>query len=391
MDSRAAHGAYMDYQASTPTDPRVVAAMRPFVEGHGFGNPHAVDHRYGWDAAAAIDEARRQVAEAIKADSDEIVFTSGATEANNLALIGSARAAPPDRREVIVSAIEHKCVLAAARALEADGFKVRLAPVGSDGVVILDSLASMITPGVAVVSIMAVNNETGVRQPVEAVGRLCRAADALFHCDAAQALSTTSIDVDAWSVDLMSLSAHKAYGPKGVGALFVRRTQRQRIKPIFFGGGQEDGLRPGTLPTPLCVGFGAACAILEHDLANDGPRVAALRDRLHDLIVSRLPAVRVNGALENRHHGNLNLHFPGVEGEMLLAAARPRLAAATGSACTSGLPEPSHVLIAMGLSAQAATESIRLSLGRFSTEDDVDAAADALVGAAEEVGLIDKV
>ena len=384
--SGGTHGVYMDYQASTPLDPRVFAAMRPFFESAaGLGNPHAADHAYGWDADSAISTARDQIASLIGSDLDELIFTSGATEANNLALLGAARAAPPSRCEIVVSAIEHKCVLAAGRALADEGFTLRVAPVLPDGVVDLHELARLIGPKTAIVSVMAVNNETGVAQPVAQVGELCRAAGALFHSDAAQALAVERVDVDDWNVDLLSLSAHKAYGPKGIGALYVRRERRPQLRPIMFGGGQEDGLRPGTLPTPLCIGFGAACQILTEERATEIERMRRLRDRLLQQLRAALPDLKVNGTLIERHPGNLNVRVPGIEAELLLAAARPKLAAATGSACTSGTTEPSHVLTAMGLSSAKAIESIRLSFGRFTEEGHVDVAVSALAEAAEEV------
>lgn len=383
------HGVYMDYQASTPLDPRVLDAMRPYLEGQGaYGNPHAAEHGYGWDADAAVTKARTQIAHAIGADPDEILFTSGATEANNLALLGAARAASPERREIVVSAIEHKCILAAARALAEDGFHIHIAPVGADGVVDLNSLATMIGPATAIVAIMAINNEVGSSQPLEEISQLCRDAGALLLCDAAQALAVTTLDVNALGVDMMSLSAHKSYGPKGVGALYLRREQRARVRPIMFGGGQEDGLRPGTLPTPLCVGFGSACALLEAEGQPGWQRIADLRDALAAKLRAALPDLVINGSMIDRHAGNLNVRIPGIDAELLLAAARPRLAAATGSACTSGTPEPSHVLMAMGLSATEAAESVRLSLGRFTDTEQVDAAASAFTVAAEQVGLL---
>lgn len=384
--SERAHGVYMDYQASTPLDPRVFAAMRAYFEGAaGLGNPHAADHAYGWDADAAIERARNQIASLIGADSDEVIFTSGATEANNLALLGAARAALPARREIVVSAIEHKCVLAVGRALVDEGFALRVAPVRPDGMIDVDELARLIGRNTAIVSVMAVNNETGVTQPIAQVGKLCRAAGALLHSDAAQALAVEPIEVDSWNVDLLSLSAHKAYGPKGIGALYVRRERRSQMRPIMFGGGQEDGLRPGTLATPLCVGFGAACQILSGERETEIERTRRLRDRLLDQLRADLPDLEVNGTLISRHPGNLNIRVPGIEAELLLAAARPKLAAATGSACTSGTTEPSHVLIAMGLSGAQAAESVRLSLGRLTRDEDVDAAASALAAAAKEV------
>lgn len=382
----AMHGVYMDYQASSPLDPRVFAAMRPYLEGpRGIGNPHATDHGYGWDADAAVTQARTEIAQAIGADADEIIFTSGATEANNLALLGTARAAPPERRDVIVSAIEHKCVLAAVRVLADEGFRVHVVPVNAAGIIDLDALAARISSSVALVSVMAVNNETGVTQPIAAIGELCRTTGILVHSDAAQALAVSEIDVNAWNVDMLSLSAHKSYGPKGIGALYLRRERRNRIRPIMFGGGQEDGLRPGTLPTPQCVGFGAACSLLGNTRPNERKRIAALRNQMLDRLRTALPDLVVNGTMADRHPGNLNVRVPGIEAELLLAAARPRLAAATGSACTSGLTEPSHVLTAMGLSANEALESIRLSLGRFTEDKDVEMAVSAFVDAAEEV------
>jgi cysteine desulfurase len=384
--SERAHGVYMDYQASTPLDPRVFAAMRAYFEGAaGLGNPHAADHAYGWDADAAINRARNQIASLIGADSDEVIFTSGATEANNLALLGAARAALPARREIVVSAIEHKCVLAVGRALVDEGFALRVAPVRPDGMIDVDELARLIGRNTAIVSVMAVNNETGVTQPIAQVGKLCRAAGVLLHSDAAQALAVEPIEVDSWNVDLLSLSAHKAYGPKGIGALYVRRERRSQMRPIMFGGGQEDGLRPGTLATPLCVGFGAACQILSDERETEIERTRRLRDRLLDQLRADLPDLEVNGTLISRHPGNLNIRVPGIEAELLLAAARPKLAAATGSACTSGTTEPSHVLIAMGLSGAQAAESVRLSLGRLTRDEDVDAAVSALAAAAKEV------
>ncbi len=382
----APHGVYMDYQASAPLDARVLDVMRPYLEGAGsYGNPHAADHGYGWDADAAVADARTMVAEAIGADADEILFTSGATEANNLALLGAARAASPTRRELVVSAVEHKCVLAAARALAEEGYRLHVVPVDSAGVVDLDALAACISESTAIVSVMAINNETGMKQPLRKIGKICRSAGALFHSDAAQALAVSDIDVDDWNVDMLSLSAHKSYGPKGIGALYLRRERRDRIRPIMFGGGQEDGLRPGTLPTPLCVGFGAACELLGQELPRERQRIAALRDQMLARLQQALPDLVVNGTLADRHPGNLNVRVPGLEAELLLAAARPRLAAATGSACTSGMTEPSHVLTAMGLSASEAMESVRLSLGRFTTELDVEEAASAFADAAQEI------
>ena len=262
MGTRGAEsGIYMDYQATTPADPRVVEAMQPYWSMM-YGNPHSADHAYGWSADAAVETARGHIAALIGADADEIVFTSGATEANNIAVLGIARASPPARKRIVVSAIEHKCVLAAARAAADEGFEIITVPVGADGIVDPRAVAAVVDDRTALVSIMAINNEIGTVQPLPEIAALCAAAGAVFHTDAAQALNALPIDVGTLGADLISMSAHKAYGPKGMGALFVRRNLHVRPKPIIHGGGQEGGLRSGTLPTPLCVGFGEACRIL---------------------------------------------------------------------------------------------------------------------------------
>ena len=364
---------YMDYQATTPTDPRVVTAMQPYWS-EIYGNPHSIDHAFGWNADSAVETARAQIATLIGADPDEIIFTSGATEANNLSVLGIARASSRERRRLIVSAIEHKCVLAAAHAAAEEGFEVITAPVGADGMIDLAAIADLIDARVALVSIMAVNNEIGTVQSLDEIAALTNAVGAVFHSDAAQALSVLSINVATLGIDLMSLSAHKAYGPKGVGALYVSRGLRVRPRPIMYGGGQEGGLRAGTLPTPLCVGFGEACRILADERTAEIERIRVLRDRLWTKLREAVPGVKVNGTLALRHPGNLNLRFPRIDASLLLQNLHPHVAASTGSACTSGQPEPSHVLHAMGLSSQDANASVRLSIGRFTTEDDVDQA-----------------
>lgn len=370
----AKDGIYMDYQATTPADPRVVAAMQPYWSAM-YGNPHSADHAFGWSADAAVETARRHVAALIGADPDEIVFTSGATEANNLAVLGIVHASPPARKRIVVSAIEHKCVLAAARAAADEGFEVVTVPVGPKGIVDPDAVAANVDERTALVSVMAVNNEIGTVQPLSEIAALCTAAGAVFHTDAAQALNVLSMDVVTLGADLMSLSAHKAYGPKGIGALFVRRNLHVRPKPIIHGGGQEGGLRSGTLPTPLCVGFGEACRILVDERDRDGRRVRALRDRFLAELLKTVPGLRVNGDQAARHPGNLNLLFPSIDASLLLQNLHPDVAAATGSACTSGQPEPSHVLRAIGLSPEDANASVRFGIGRFTTEHDVDQAA----------------
>jgi cysteine desulfurase len=375
MGTRGAEGGiYMDYQATTPADPRVVEAMQPYWSVM-YGNPHSADHAFGWSADAAVETARGHIAALIGADADEIVFTSGATEANNLAVLGIARASPPARKRIVVSAIEHKCVLAAARAAAVVGFEVITVSVGADGIVDPRAVAAVVDDRTALVSVMAVNNEIGTVQPLSEIAALCAAAGAVFHTDAAQALNALPMDVAALGADLMSLSAHKAYGPKGIGALFVRRNLHVRPKPIIHGGGQEGGMRSGTLPTPLCVGFGEACRILAEEREDDAKRIGALQDRFLAMLLKTVPGLRVNGNRASRHPGNLNLLFPAIDASLLLQNLHPNVAASTGSACTSGQPEPSHVLRAIGLSPDDATASIRFSIGRFTTEYDVDEAA----------------
>ena len=364
---------YMDYQSTTPTDPRVVAAMQPYWS-EIYGNPHSADHAFGWDADAAVETARAQIAALIGADPDEIVFTSGATEANNLAVLGIARASPPERRRIVISAIEHKCILGAARAATDEGFEVITAPVNSDGLVDMDVLSDLIDTRVALVAIMAVNNEVGSIQPLRKVADLCANVGAVFHSDAAQALGVLPIDVTTLGVDLMSISAHKVYGPKGVGALYVRRDIRVRPKPILHGGGQEGGLRAGTLPTPLCIGFGEACHILADERELEVERIISMRHKFLENLYDAIPLIEVNGTLSERHPGNLNIRFPTIDASLLLQNLHPFVAASTGSACTSGQPEPSHVLRAMGLSPQDADASVRLSIGRFTTAKDIDRA-----------------
>ena len=378
------HGIYMDYQASTPADPRVIDAMLPYWS-EVCGNPHAADHAFGWAAESAVEAARAQIAALIGADADEIVFTSGATESNNLAILGIARAAPPARRRIVVSAIEHKCVLAAVRAAAEEGFEVTTVPVGADGIVDPRAIAAVVDGSVALVSIMAVNNEIGTVQPLREIATICEAAGAVFHTDAAQALSVLRIDVGQAGVDLMSLSAHKAYGPKGIGAIYVRRGAGIRPRPILHGGGQEAGLRSGTLPTPLCVGFGEACRILAEDRDDEALRVEGLRDRLLAKLLDAAPGLGINGALVPRHPGNLNVRFPSVDALLLLQRLQPAVAASSGSACTSGQPEPSHVLRAIGVSPNEAESSVRFSIGRFTTDTEIDRAAGLIRSALEEI------
>jgi len=370
---------YLDYQATTPTDPRVVAAMLPLFSV-GFGNPHSRSHGVGRAAEEAVEAARRQVAALIGADPREVVFTSGATESNNLAIKGAARfrrTLGDGRDRVVTVATEHKCVLESCRRLAREGFDLEILPVGSDGLVDLDRLARAVTDRTALVSVMAVNNEIGVIQPIDRIARLCRERGALVHCDAAQAAGKIPVDVAASGIDLMSLSAHKLYGPKGIGALYVRRRPRVRLDPLIDGGGQERGLRSGTLPAPLCVGFGAAAALAGAEMATEAERLRGLRDRLLRGLTDRLGAVPVNGHPEQRIPGNLNVAFPGIDSEELLAGLGD-VAVSTGSACTSAAVEPSYVLRALGLDAATAGASVRIGLGRFTTAAEVDYAAERI-------------
>ncbi|MDX9859887.1 MAG: IscS subfamily cysteine desulfurase [Rhodospirillales bacterium] len=370
---RRGRAVYLDYQATTPTDPRVVAAMLPYFT-EKFGNPHSEGHAFGREAEDAVEAARRQVAHLIGADPREIVFTSGATESNNLALKGLAGFYGKNRNHLVTCVTEHKCVLETMRHLERDGFSVTWLPVGPDGRVDPASVAGALTGRTLAVSVMTANNEIGVLQPIAEIGRICRQHRVFFHSDAAQAVGEIPLDVGALNVDLLSMSAHKMYGPMGIGALYVRRRPRVRLMPQMSGGGQERGMRSGTLPAPLCVGFGAACALAADGMEAEGRRLAGLRDRFLDRLHARLSGVFVNGSLTARLPGNLNVGFTGLGGESLLARL-PDLALSTGSACTSASLEPSHVLKAIGVEETLINASIRLSFGRSTTEEEVDYAA----------------
>ncbi len=385
---------YLDNQASTRVDPRVLDAMMPYFT-IDYGNPHSESHVYGHRAMAAIDAARAEVASLIHADPREIVFTSGATEANNLALKGAAHfarehpAAGEARDHIIALQTEHKCVLESCAALEREGFRVTYLPVAENGLVALDAFAAAIDERTLIVSVMAAHNEIGVIQPLAEIGALCRSKGVLFHSDAAQALGKVPLDVEAMKIDLMSMSGHKLYGPKGVGALYVRRRPRVRLTPLIDGGGQERGLRSGTLPTPLCVGFGKACAIGAAEMGDEAKRLKTLRERLRAALQQRVPGLVVNGDLDHRLPGSLNISVPGTTAPDLIEACAS-IAISTGSACTSASVEPSYVLRALGLSDERANASVRLGLGRFTTEADVDFAADAIAAAAARLRVKSK-
>ncbi|XP_049588877.1 cysteine desulfurase [Syngnathus scovelli] len=361
---------YMDFQATTPMDPRVLDAMLPYQVNY-YGNPHSRTHAYGWESETAMETARKQVADMIGADPREIIFTSGATESNNIAVKGVARFYKGKKRHVITTQTEHKCVLDSCRVLEAEGFRVTYLPVQNDGLVDLELLEASMTPDTSLVSIMTVNNEIGVLQPVKEIGRLCRSKGVFFHTDAAQAAGKVPLDVSDDNINLMSISAHKIYGPKGVGALYVQRRPRVRLEPLQNGGGQERGLRSGTVPTPLAVGLGAACSIAQQEMEYDHQRVSMLANRLLQKITSQLPDVILNGHPQHRYPGCINLSFAYVEGESLLMALKD-IALSSGSACTSASLEPSYVLRAIGAEEDLAHSSIRFGIGRFTTEEEVD-------------------
>ena len=386
---------YLDNQSSTPLDPRVLQVMLPYFTEH-FGNPHSESHVYGRNAMAAIETARGEVARLINADPREIVFTSGATEANNLALKGAAhfaRAHPTGgtvRDHLIILTTEHKCVLESAAALEREGFAVTYLPVEPNGLVALDRLAAAITDRTLLVSVMAAHNEIGVIQPLAEIGALCRARGVLLHTDAAQAFGKIPLDVEAMRIDLVSISGHKIYGPKGVGALYIRRRPRVRLLPLIDGGGQERGLRSGTLPTPLCVGLGRAAELAAVEMDDEARRLRGLRDRLYGNLLRRVPDVQLNGDTEHRLPASLNLSFPGLTAPALIEASSS-IAMSTGSACTSASVEPSYVLRALGLSESRANASIRLGLGRFTTAAEVDFAVDALAAAVSRLRKREKV
>ena len=372
---------YFDHQATTPVDSRVLTEMMPYFRD-SFGNPHSSDHSFGWESARAVETAAARVARLVGADADEVFFTSGATESNNLTLLGlGRRAAGGKRRRILLSAVEHKCVLAAGRVLqEQHGFTVDVIPVDNEGFVNLSALKNMLDEDVLAVSVMAVNNEIGTMQAIEEVAKLVRCRGAILHCDAAQAPMAMNVEGIARQSDIVSLSAHKMYGPQGIGAVVIARELQNRIEPIIYGGGQQNDLRSGTLPVPLCVGMGAAAELFATDEA--GKQRAALRRR-KDVFVEKLSRlawpVVINGpAGHSRHPGNTNIRFTGFDAHDILITLQPHLAASTGSACTSGIPEPSHVLRAIGLDAAEADSSIRFSLGFGTNDEDVQVAVDLI-------------
>jgi cysteine desulfurase len=361
---------YLDYQATTPMDPRVIDVMVKCMK-EDFGNPHSRTHALGWKSEELVEIARKQVADLINADAKEIFFTSGATESNNIAVKGVARFyGAAGKNHVITVATEHKCVINSVRDLEQEGFSVTFLPVQKNGLIDLNQLESAITDKTCLVSVMSVNNEIGVIQPLKEIGEICRKKGAFFHTDAAQAFGKIPLDVEAMNIDLMSISGHKIYGPKGIGAIFIRRKPRVRIKPLFSGGGQERGIRSGTSPTPLVVGLGKAAEIAKNEMAKDFAHIKKLSNRFYDAVM-KSTHVYLNGDREKRYPGNLNFSFAGIEGESMIMAIK-NLAVSSGSACTSSSLEPSYVLHALGVDEDLAHTSIRFGIGRFTTDEEID-------------------
>jgi len=362
---------YMDYHATTPVDPRVLDAMLPYLR-EKFGNAASRNHSFGWEAEEAVKKARKQIADLIGASPKEIIFTSGATESDNLAIKGVAEMYAERGNHIITVATEHKAVLDTTKKLQKQGFRITYLPVRPDGLIDLDQLRDAISDDTILISVMFANNEIGVIQPIREIGRIAREKGVLFHTDAVQAAGKLPINVDDDNIDLASLSAHKIYGPKGVGALYVRRRNpRVQLTAQMDGGGHERGMRSGTLNVPGIVGFGEACAICQQEMAEESKRLASLRDKLKDKLLSELDEVYINGSVEHRLPNNLNISFAYVEGESLLMGIND-IAVSSGSACTSATLEPSYVLKALGAGDELAHSSIRFGLGRFNTEEEVD-------------------
>ncbi len=379
---------YLDYQASTPLSKRAYEAMK-YAEKVGFGNPHSSEHAFGWRSAEIVETAAREIANFIGAVESEIVFTSGATEANNLAVIGTGLSgyASGKRKKIIVSQIEHKCILGAVRFLEENFcYQIVKAEVGNDGLLNLERLKKAIDGETLLVSVMAVNNEIGSYQPIREISQLCHNAGAIFHVDAAQAVYR-EIDVVEDGIDLLSLSSHKMYGPKGVGALFINRFIEVEPTPLFHGGGQQGGYRSGTVPTNLVAGFAEAAKELSENRRDEKSHVLFLRDSILRRLKEELPNCKLNGSFRSRHPGNINVVLPGIDAKSLIGNLQPEIAISTGSACTSGIQEPSHVLRAIGLNSEDSESSIRISVGRYTTQEETEYAIDKIISAVREYEL----
>jgi len=369
---------YMDNHATTPLDPRVLDEMMPYLT-EKFGNAASRNHSFGWEAEEAVEKGRKQIADLIGAVPKEVIFTSGATESDNIALKGAAEMYAEKGNHIITTSIEHKAILDSASRLEQSKIEVTYLPVDENGLIRLEELDQAITDRTILVSVMAANNEIGTIQPIKQIGKLTRERGILFHTDAAQGAGKMKLDVNEMNIDIMSLSAHKIYGPKGIGALYVRRKNpRVRLAPVIHGGGHERGMRSGTLNVPGIVGFGKACEICRKEMETENARLASLRDRLKDRILADLDEVYVNGSMECRLPNNLNLSFAYVEGESLMMGLKG-IAVSSGSACTSASLEPSYVLKALGVGEELAHSSIRFGLGRFNTIEEVDYVAAQVV------------
>ncbi len=368
---------YFDYQATTPVDPRVLDKMMPYF-GEIYGNPHSRNHSFGWEAEEGVEIARENVAQLIGANPKEIIFTSGATESNNLAIKGVAEFYGDKKNHIITCVTEHKCVLESCRHLSGKGFDITYLPVKEDGLIDLNELQNAITEKTLLVSIMGVHNEIGVIQPLEKIGEICRNNDVFFHTDCAQAVGKILLDVNKMNIDLMSISGHKIYAPKGVGALFIRRKPRVRISSMISGGGQERGMRSGTLSPALCVGLGEACKIYSEEMTAEHKKLLKFKEMMLQGIRKACPDVFLNGSESERVPGNLNLSFAYVEGESLMMGIK-NLAVSSGSACTSASLEPSYVLKALGVEEELAHTSLRIGFGRFTTENDIKYATETIV------------
>ena len=377
---------FMDSHSTTPVDPRVLDEMLPYFTER-FGNSASRNHSFGWTAEAAVDRAREQIAELIGGRPKEVVFTSGATESNNLAIKGAASFYRRRGNHIITVETEHKAVIDTCKRLSREGYEVTFLRPAADGLITPEQVLEAMTDKTVLVSVMFVNNEIGVVQPIGEIGAAIKAKNpkVLFHCDAVQGAGKIPFDVEKMKVDLASLSAHKMYGPKGIGALWVRRKPRVRIDPLIDGGGHERGMRSGTLPVPLIVGFGRAAELGRTEMATEAARIRKLRDRLHQRFVSALDEVYVNGSMERRIPGNLNISFAFVEGESLLMALNKEVAVSSGSACTSASLEPSYVLRALGVGDELAHTSLRFGIGRFNTEEEIDYVADQVIKAVERL------
>lgn len=368
---------YLDNQATTPLDPRVLEAMMPYLT-EKFGNPHSTTHRHGFEGSAAIEAAREQIAGLINAEPREVTFTSGATESNNLAIKGIAETFRGKSCDIITVRTEHKCVLESALVAERWGANILYVPVRPDGLVDLKRLAAMLSERARLVTIMAVNNEIGVIQPLKEIGEICTAANVPFHCDAAQAAGKTPLDVKKMKIGMMSLSAHKIYGPKGVGAIYVRRDLRRLLQPFMSGGGQEGALRSGTLSPALCAGFGRAAEIARKEMKKESARIEKMGRKFWRALKKGIPGIKLNGSKTHRWWGNLNVTFPGIDGDLLISDLR-KIAVSSGAACASALEGPSYVLEALGVPETHAKSTLRIGLGRFTTDEEARFAADYIV------------